>query len=409
MKWIEKSPESMEVFDLATDPGEQKNLANTALVAKGWLRIEAFRKDAARRRAGLTLATQLPLYRWFWEYFPLAQSFRIPGRAAMVLPFPMLLLLVWLFRLPPVRIGPPERQRALPPWLLVTGASLVVYLLYPLFPLGAIVKDKQSTMSFSLVDAHVKGQRGYTRRAGAGMRTGVMSNHWRRVHDWIGFKPFHARLFFRTKSVTSVGAAYTFMEERHDSRRAVVLDLEAERAAAVQSGHATGHVELGHLNNNRFRFDVETDVPALLAVSEPFSTRFRARVDGKEATIYRAEGYELAVLVPPGHHSVEFRYHIRATAWGLGISFATACLMIALAGRQFTSRVLRRGLPLAALLLAVFLYAGLGRAFDGPDLGWQYRWQWPPDWSAPLKAARLRQPGSHRTPEPAAIAVRHDG
>ena len=42
------------------------------------------------------LGEATPLHRWFWEYFPLANSFRTPGRVSMIMAMPMSLLLAWL-------------------------------------------------------------------------------------------------------------------------------------------------------------------------------------------------------------------------------------------------------------------------------------------------------------------------
>ncbi|NIM14292.1 MAG: YfhO family protein [Candidatus Aminicenantes bacterium] len=44
-----------------------------------------------------SLGSETPLHYYFWNYFPLAKSFRIPGRITMIFPFLFLLILAWLF------------------------------------------------------------------------------------------------------------------------------------------------------------------------------------------------------------------------------------------------------------------------------------------------------------------------
>ena len=44
----------------------------------------------------VALGGATPLHRWFWEYFPLASAFRVPGRVTMMMAMPMSLMLAWL-------------------------------------------------------------------------------------------------------------------------------------------------------------------------------------------------------------------------------------------------------------------------------------------------------------------------
>ncbi len=82
---------------------------------------------------GISLDAATPLHRLFWEHFPLASSFRVPGRINMLLPMMILLVLAWLFRRgdqPSVVWG---RRLPIPLQTLVLGLSLIVYVTYYLF------------------------------------------------------------------------------------------------------------------------------------------------------------------------------------------------------------------------------------------------------------------------------------
>ncbi len=76
-----------------------------------------------------TAGEATPLHRLFWEYVPLAQTFRTPGRMSMMLPFLLLLIFAWLFSPQRIRaLGKrelPFGALALP--ALVGAIALVVY------------------------------------------------------------------------------------------------------------------------------------------------------------------------------------------------------------------------------------------------------------------------------------------
>ena len=80
-----------------------------------------------------------------------------------------------------------------------------------------------------------------------------------------------------------------------------------ELGAATQAGAARMAVASGKdrivLKANSFnfyRFEVLARQAGVMAFAEPFSSNWRAFVDGARQTIYRANGYEQAIWLPPG-------------------------------------------------------------------------------------------------------------
>lgn len=74
----------------------------------------------------VSLGEATPLHRVFWEYFPLANSFRVPGRVTMMMAVPSSLVLAWLFcgRTNAIRIF------KLPLGAWVSSLAIVVLLAY---------------------------------------------------------------------------------------------------------------------------------------------------------------------------------------------------------------------------------------------------------------------------------------
>ena len=72
----------------------------------------------------------------------------------------------------------------------------------------------------------------------------------------------------------------------------------------------TGQVERLAYDSRKgyIRLQASTPGPALLVVSENFHPNWRAYVDGHEQPVLRANFVWKAVRVPPGNHTVEFRY-----------------------------------------------------------------------------------------------------
>ena len=76
------------------------------------------------------LGDETPLHYYFWKYFPLADSFRIPGRITMLFPFLFLLLLAWLFRQKNEKIKPGSKPFPFSPYVFPALAAIVLFFLY---------------------------------------------------------------------------------------------------------------------------------------------------------------------------------------------------------------------------------------------------------------------------------------
>lgn len=74
-----------------------------------------------------------PVHYVFWKYFPLADSFRAPGRISLILPFLFLLIAAWLFRPEDEEIidgSAGSGRAAFSPYLLSASIAVPLFLLY---------------------------------------------------------------------------------------------------------------------------------------------------------------------------------------------------------------------------------------------------------------------------------------
>jgi uncharacterized membrane protein YfhO len=75
---------------------------------------------------------------------------------------------------------------------------------------------------------------------------------------------------------------------------------------------------------------VSTRGGGFLVLSENAYPGWRARIDGAETPIYRADVTMQGVVVPPGTHRVEFRMESRTLRAGLALSGAAVAVCVAL-------------------------------------------------------------------------------
>lgn len=108
------------------------------------------------------------------------------------------------------------------------------------------------------------------------------------------------------------------------------LTLDADPGIAQDSG-GRDSVEFVERGANRLRLRVENERPGVLFLSEMFHPSWRATVDGKPATILRADAVLRGVALSSGTHEVELRYDTSLILIGGLVSLAGLAVGLALA------------------------------------------------------------------------------
>lgn len=97
-----------------------------------------------------------------------------------------------------------------------------------------------------------------------------------------------------------------FYGENFDFRKRLILEEKIN--ADIAEG--TGSAKIAKYTPNEVEIEVNTSSPALLFFSDNYYSGWRAKVNGKEEKIYRADYTFRAVLVPKGNSVVELQYNL---------------------------------------------------------------------------------------------------
>lgn len=126
-----------------------------------------------------------------------------------------------------------------------------------------------------------------------------------------------------------------------DARSTVVVEEPLPAEVEVQPG-AAGTVEWLERQVDEYTLRVVPDRPALLVVLDNHYPAWEAQVNGRSVPIHRVNHTFRAVAVPPGEHTVTFRYRPTALRLGAGISLAVLALLAAMVVAGFLAEARSR-------------------------------------------------------------------
>jgi hypothetical protein len=132
------------------------------------------------------------------------------------------------------------------------------------------------------------------------------------------------------------GALRLLLDGQFDPRREVVLP---SGSPAPRDPGFRGAVAITHLGTDRMAMDVDLSAPGYVVIVDAFDPGWRARVDGREAEVLRANVAFRAVAVAAGRHSIELRYRPRALVAGLAVTALSVLALAAAAAVRATRRV----------------------------------------------------------------------
>lgn len=340
-----------------------------------------------------------PIHHLFWAHVPLANTFRVPGRLAVVQPALLALLLAWTFARLDGAAAACERPLFSPP-LLVAQVALA-------FGLWHLLPDRLTDSSAGFAAGQIQPLPGWLDPvvfALGAVTLGLAAirfSRWRR-RELVGpvlaaVVVLQGALQLRHGTWVSPRVATPTLAEMRASRAEdlkfrdspesdmqpaiELIDggrpegfLRIDRTQAA-SGDPGDRVATTHAAFNRLVFMAETGGTGDLVVAIPFARQWHARVDGRGATVSPSPWNELQVPVPAGRHQIELRFESPASVAGMGLScltFAAIGLFAARALDRRAARVVASAFVIA--FAATTFVAWRGSLYGGRDLGTRYSW-----------------------------------
>jgi hypothetical protein len=160
---------------------------------------------------------------------------------------------------------------------------------------------------------------------------------------WLAEFPLRPRAWLvgRVEPADDAGAIALFERPDFDPRRTGSVPREAARLAAelTSAESAEGQAAVRRASSDLLVAKVNASRPALLIVSEHFDDGWSATVEGRAATVLRADLAVLGVPVPRGESEVRLRFIPRGLLPGVAALLATlAALLVWRTRKPVTAR-----------------------------------------------------------------------
>jgi hypothetical protein len=121
----------------------------------------------------------------------------------------------------------------------------------------------------------------------------------------------------------------------------------AEEVTVTDGRGTPGRVRRALWKPSSARFDLELAREAVLVVTDTWFPGWRAELDGRSVPLLRANGYQRAVAVPRGPHTVTLAYRPASLSRGAWISVSAALVLSLLGAARGRGRGRRAAAPAA--------------------------------------------------------------
>jgi hypothetical protein len=134
--------------------------------------------------------------------------------------------------------------------------------------------------------------------------------------------------------VAETGNEIEFLQNnpQFDLRHNVVLEKqqssELDNELNSSNVESNGNAKITSYSLNKVIIHTQSANASLLVLTDSYYPGWKSFVDGKETTIYLADGFVRAIFVPAGDHNIEFSYEPMSFRIGLIISFTTVIIMV---------------------------------------------------------------------------------
>jgi hypothetical protein len=151
---------------------------------------------------------------------------------------------------------------------------------------------------------------------------------------WIG----NASAWFATRNVEGIPADVLRNELAELDTTALVEDSNVDLSCTINCDALP--VTFSRLTPEYLFGEVDLDQPALVSLHQQALPGWEVQVDGKAADVVEVDGIFLGVVVPSGHHEIEWRYRPTWLTWSKWVSIFGLLLTLGLA--VLRSPVLKR-------------------------------------------------------------------
>jgi hypothetical protein len=154
------------------------------------------------------------------------------------------------------------------------------------------------------------------------------------IFELAGIQP-RAYVVYGVEPVNTPRAALRrFADREFDHRRAVILEPDEARRTAGAAGASTEAIgtpaRVLSIETNSEKYDVDSAAPGWLVIASMWEAGWRARVNGDDADVVRANYNQRAVQIPAGHSRVELEYRPRGLEVGAALTAMTLCAPLVL-------------------------------------------------------------------------------
>ena len=144
-----------------------------------------------------------------------------------------------------------------------------------------------------------------------------------KIYENLGVLP-RAFVVHRAEVVAGDSAVIARLREPAFNAAETVLLASGEPL----SGSGAGKAEITSYAPEEITVDASTDAPGYLALTDTWYPGWEATVDGQTTPILRADLMFRAVRLPPGRHTVEFRYRPQSVRTGVWVSVAATAVWL---------------------------------------------------------------------------------
>ena len=130
------------------------------------------------------------------------------------------------------------------------------------------------------------------------------------------------------------------LDKKFDLRESVIVEKEPN---INKSDNFSGNTKILEYSPNKIKIETNSNNDAILVLSDNYYPGWRAKVNGNETEVLRANYTFRAVPIPKGESKIEFYYYSKVFKWGFYLSFISLIsIFIIIIGKWYTTNIWKR-------------------------------------------------------------------